>query len=107
MAKHSSDIVSCLNTSAEDVGVQLQQTSEWTGEAELTKERNSGKELIESPWAWWQAEGWANTLNAMETKGSVDQNLLGDTLLVAEGHQHVDLQAGTMSGPCKAKVSLF
>lgn len=51
MAKHSSDIVSCLNTSAEDVGVQLQQTSERTGEAELTKERNSGKELIESPWA--------------------------------------------------------
>lgn len=108
MAKHSSDIISCLNTSAEDIGVQLQQTSEWTGEAELTRERSSGRELIESSWAWWpRPEGWADNFNAMETKGSVDQNLLGDTLLMAEGHQHVDLQADTMSSPCKAKVSLL
>lgn len=51
MAKHSSDIASCLNSSAEDVGVQLQRTSEWMGEAELTSERNTGRDLNASPWA--------------------------------------------------------
>lgn len=108
MAKHSSDIASCLNSSAEDVGVQLQQTSEWMGEAELTSERNTGRDLNASPWAWWpKAEGWADTFTVLEAKGSVDQNLLGDTQLVAEGHQQVDLQAGTISGPCKAKVCLL